>query len=168
MKPSEILRCPSCSAKLQGGEDKDGMLWLCSICFGAGLRTELLGEKAPAHVIKALWKAAKEQSGPSDRACLVCRQRMVLVSPILPNGQVLHLDACTQCRLVWFDANELNDLLAHGPLADGKRKDFMPLLRRELTKRPMSDNESVAASVAGHVAIDLVAEALIAVFGSLG
>ncbi len=132
MKPSEILRCPSCSAKLQGGEDKSSLLWLCSICFGAGLRTELLREKAPAHVIKALWKAAKEQSGPSERNCLLCRERMVLVSQALPSGQVLHLDACRRCSLVWFDANEVNDLLAHGPLADGQRKDFMPLLRREL------------------------------------
>ncbi len=164
MKPADILKCPSCSAKLQGGEDKGGLLWLCSICFGAGLRTELLREKAPAHVIKSLWKAAKEQSGPSERNCLLCRERMVLVSQPLPSGQVLHLDACVKCSLVWFDANEVNDLLAHGPLADGKRKDFMPLLRRELQK---DAGKAVELSPAGYVAIDLIGEALIAVFTSL-
>jgi len=164
MKPSEILRCPSCSAKLQGGEDKDGLLWLCTICFGAGLRTELLREKAPAHVVKALWKAAKEHPSPSARNCLVCRKPMVLVSAPLPSGDALHLDACAHCKVVWFDANEVNDMLAHGPLADGKRKDFMPLLRRELGK---DAGKALEISPAGYVVIDIIGEALMAVFSGL-
>jgi Zn-finger nucleic acid-binding protein len=164
MKPSEILKCPSCSAKLQGGENKDGPLWLCSVCFGAGRRTEVLREKAPAHVVKALWKTVKEQSGPSERNCLLCRERMLLVSQPLPSGQVLHLDACRRCSLVWFDANEVNDLLAHGPLADGKRKDFMPLLRRDLQK---DAGKAVEISPAGHVAIDIISNVLYVVFSAL-
>lgn len=167
MKPSAILRCPSCAAKLQGGENRRSPLWLCSICFGCALRISLLRDSAPARIVDALWKAAKEQAGPSQKHCLPCQQPMALVSLPLPSGQTLFLDICTACKLVWFDANEVNDLLVHGPLADGKRKDFMPLLRRELQRHRLEGSESLPASFAGQAVVDLVAEALIVVFSNL-
>lgn len=103
-----MYNCPACATQLRAG--KDGTLWACPSCSGCTVRISVLRAKTSTAVVEDLWALAKNSASPSPRPCMACGRQMVVVSLPLPAGQVLFLDVCTGCSLVWFDSGELSRL----------------------------------------------------------
>ncbi len=65
----------------------------------------ILRKAIPAPVLNELWQSAWATVQPRVRACPACGNRMAEV-PARGVHEALHVDVCTVCQCVWFDAGE--------------------------------------------------------------
>lgn len=167
-----MLNCPACGSPLRMSKELGERAWSCTSCAGCAVRVSLLREKASAEVVDALWVAAKEQEGKSARACPACQHPMTIVTLPLPSGEMLFLDVCRACNLVWFDRNELAELLqrARREPPSPEARQAVARLETELLAeraREAARQSREEISPAETLALDLAAQALLEVLAEL-
>lgn len=103
-----MLTCPSCRVPLRTHVPEGGGLRtsVCPACRGRTATLENLRPFARKGAVVGLWRNAVLPGTPERVACPACSRPMRVVDGGLP-GVPLELDVCPRCRLVWFDAAEM-------------------------------------------------------------
>ncbi len=171
-----MLNCSACGSALRMSKELGERAWSCTSCAGCAVRLSLLREKVSPNVVDALWAAAREQEGRSARACAACQRPMTIVTLPLPSGEMLFLDVCRACHLVWFDRNELAELLQRARReqpSPGARQAVARLETELLAERArqaawqsreeISPAEALALDLAGQALLEVLAELLSAI-----
>ena len=109
--------CASCESTMSRRQGPTGRFWMCDQC---GSRLATMGflhkslERAP---LSRLWQDARAGRGCSGRDCPSCRRSMqeipLLLEPeeaAVGQAALLDIDVCPSCHLVFFDADELEQL----------------------------------------------------------
>lgn len=104
-----MFPCPNCSLQLVKTRGPRGLYWRCPVCGGRSATLSLLRKEAPPAVINELWRDAKSGILPRRRRCPACDHPMAEVPAPRTRG-TRHLDVCTICQFVWFDAGEFASL----------------------------------------------------------
>lgn len=117
--------CPKCDAQLFSLRFKEVEVDFCERCRGLWLdagELEALLRQTGARAADPLL-AFQNEAGvtPRDRKhlCPRCDQMLREVAVPRPSAEALHLDRCPRGHGLWFDANELRQLLALFPPASG-------------------------------------------------
>lgn len=105
---SATLACPRCGWELAHRVHGELDAWACPARHGllapvATLRREM-HPRAHAQIERML-----ESDGPEDAPCPRCRRAM-RQARVTSEDETVLLDACATCRVVWFDADELDRL----------------------------------------------------------
>jgi len=134
------MRCTDCKTRLQTIRSPSGLRWACGQCGGQAMAPGWLRSAMSKDFLRRFWTQAREgEAGPRD--CPSCGRAMVVLSPT-PAG-ALEVDACSTCRIVWFDPDEVERMIATDdakptadttPVADGTATDSVPLDRHLLRK----------------------------------
>ncbi|MCA8966809.1 MAG: rhomboid family intramembrane serine protease [Planctomycetes bacterium] len=100
--------CPKCQGVLRRKRlpDRPGNSWQCRACGGQALTMALLRQMLVAPGPDELW--GKALRGTDDPACKCpsCRGVMRSVDHEIA-GDVVRVEVCKRCQMVWFDAHEL-------------------------------------------------------------
>ena len=117
--------CPKCDAQLFSLRFKDVEVDFCDRCRGLWLdagELEALMRLTGAAANDPLL-AFQNQAGATPRSrkhlCPRCDQTLREVAVPRPGAEALRLDRCPRGHGLWFDANELRQLLALFPPASG-------------------------------------------------
>lgn len=101
-----LERCPECDLVLSPIVLAAGTAATCRSCAGVCVNLDVLREHAPDSVVQELWTAAHDRGREAARPCPACEKPMRTFDVQATDAR-LELDACTTCRLVWFDGKEL-------------------------------------------------------------
>lgn len=110
MSPDTTLTCPRCNVPLNEVRTSGGILYGCNICGGRAVTIELLRKRFTPESINPLWLHAIGGKGRPGCPCPLCRQPMIGVA--LSDGTEIYVDVCQRCHFVWFDAHEVDTLVA--------------------------------------------------------
>lgn len=117
--------CPKCDAQLLSLRFKEVEVDFCERCRGLWLdagELEALMRQTGATAEDPLL-AFQNQPGTVPRGrkhlCPRCDQTLREIAVARPGAEALHLDRCPCGHGLWFDANELRQLLALFPPASG-------------------------------------------------
>lgn len=103
-----MFRCPRCDVPLEALRKQGLCIWACGACQGRLATVATLRRALDAAFVYRLWSTARVHAGESPLDCPGCRRKMR--SSAAPHGEErLHLDACTGCQCVWFDAGEYEE-----------------------------------------------------------
>lgn len=111
------MPCPRCNAALAPHGHDEHAAWTCA----AG-RHGVLMPLAPLKrdLAASVWLQLDDlvrQAPTGDAACPRCRVRMRHATVSRGSSTEVALDACSACRVVWFDADEVDALRARKPAA---------------------------------------------------
>jgi Zn-finger nucleic acid-binding protein len=117
--------CPKCDAQLLNLRFKEVEVDFCERCRGLWLdagELEALMQQTGATAADPLM-AFQSQPGAAPHGrkhlCPRCDQTLCEVAVPRAGAEALHLDRCPRGHGLWFDANELRQLLALFPPAGG-------------------------------------------------
>ena len=98
-----MLRCPRCDRDLRRERLERGVVWLCPGCDGRGVGVGLLRHTVARDFVWDLWQQvlASETRGPLR--CPSCSNEMMEAAT-----EVVRVDVCKGCQLVWFDRGEFD------------------------------------------------------------
>jgi ribosomal protein L37AE/L43A len=102
------LPCPRCGERLERGEGRQGLVWVCRTCRGGAVTLPILRKYAPRPFVNALWQTALRAGRPSALHCPACAHPFTAVASAAP----AEIQACVRCYWVWLDCDAL-DALAH-------------------------------------------------------
>lgn len=103
--------CPNCGESLTRERDAHGLGWRCQACGGRMVALAVLRRTFLKDAVNEVWQAAQSGQGTPGRACPGCGFSMQEVRSTASQPP-LHVDVCTRCPLVWFDAKECDALPA--------------------------------------------------------
>lgn len=111
------MNCPHCMVPLEARKLSGALDYLCYGCDGHAVTLGALRKQAEKSAVSGLWRmaAGRQSSGPG---CPSCSSAMTVVdltpddlralgAPDTDSTELLTLDVCRGCYLVWFDWNEL-------------------------------------------------------------
>jgi membrane associated rhomboid family serine protease/Zn-finger nucleic acid-binding protein len=104
------LTCPRCQIPLKEVKTLRGIFWKCGNCDGRAVTVELLRRTFTNESINPLWLHAIRGEGRSSAPCPQCKRPMVEVA--LSDKAAVNVDVCNNCHFVWFDAHEVDTLVA--------------------------------------------------------
>jgi membrane associated rhomboid family serine protease len=107
-----------------------GLCWHCAACGGRALGIAVLRKTILNHAVNEVWRAAQDHHGTPGRPCPACgtAMREVTATSAQPN---MHVDVCTCCAMVWFDAAEYEALPA-APVTRPAEPELPPAAREAL------------------------------------
>jgi len=112
--PDDIsLTCPRCQVPLKEVRTSGGVFYRCDVCGGRAVTIELLRKRFRPESINPLWLHAVRGEGRVGLPCPSCRQPMIGVA--LPDRAEINVDVCQHCHFIWFDAHEVETLVARQP-----------------------------------------------------
>jgi membrane associated rhomboid family serine protease/Zn-finger nucleic acid-binding protein len=107
------LICPRCRLPLQEVRTSGGVFWACRNCNGRAVTIELLRNRFTPESINPLWLHAMRGEGHAGAPCPSCQRPMIDVA--LSDRADIEVDVCQHCHFVWFDAHEVDTLVAKPP-----------------------------------------------------
>lgn len=105
--------CPRCQLPLKEVRTPRGIFWACDNCGGRAVTVELLHRTFTEESINPLWLHAIRGEGQSGGNCPQCQRPMLEVA--LSDRTNIKVDVCRRCHFVWFDAHEVDTLVARWP-----------------------------------------------------
>ena len=112
-KPSGVA-CPKCRGEMQIGRIAGCQFAGCPKCFGMLIQQHVFATLIQH--LRAKYSGPTQAPKPMDarelhvsRRCPACLETMETY-PYAGAGNSV-IDACKECRLIWFDADELNALV---------------------------------------------------------
>ena len=112
-KPSGVA-CPKCRDEMQIGRIQGCQFAGCPKCFGMLIQQHIFATLVQH--LRAKYSGPTPTPKPMDakqlhvsRSCPACLETMETY-PYAGAGNSV-IDACKECRLIWFDAGELNGLV---------------------------------------------------------
>jgi membrane associated rhomboid family serine protease len=143
-----MFHCPTCGKNLVATARDGATVFACEDCDGAAVTLESIRRFARPERFIALREGIREGGPDSKRACPSCARSMHRID-LREGPAVLELDACTPCRLVWFDRGETRAVVApNGPPPpaemplEGKRLLAMAMIERERRESRTMDLEA--------------------------
>ena len=110
---TRTARCPTCTLPLALRERPTGGQWTCAECGGIALFEDDLRQRLTTTQTESLF--GRFQTTDVEPGCPCPRCENSCVQAAIQGAQrVVHLDACLDCRVVWFDAGELYDFGSPG------------------------------------------------------
>lgn len=104
------LTCPRCNLPLKQVQMSGRIFWGCDTCGGRAVTVELLRRTFTPESINPLWLHALRSEGTRGLLCPSCRKPMLEVA--LSEDAEVAVDVCQHCHFVWFDAHEIDRLVA--------------------------------------------------------
>lgn len=104
-----MYTCPSCMTVLSRVRNSLGFFWQCPSCLGKAVTLESASKTIPKKIIGALIQKARFGVFPQKRKCLNCKRQMKGI-PIKDKKEIICIDVCPVCRLIWFDVNDFESL----------------------------------------------------------
>jgi membrane associated rhomboid family serine protease len=101
-------------------------MFVCPTCGGRAVAVSVLRRALGQQFVRRLWSRAKTLNQGAGKKCPACSRAMCDVVADTAQGGA-HLDVCTRCPLVWFDAREFEEPPAPPKPARGS----LPLEARE-------------------------------------
>lgn len=98
-------RCPRCRRALVRVAEPPFVVWRCDDCGGASATIAVLRKGIRHEALKRAWAHTIGHARRSQLKCPDCVQTMWCVPTEGPE-----IDLCRNCQLIWFDANELDEL----------------------------------------------------------
>lgn len=98
--------CPRCGNRLVASHDARGPCHVCTTCQGRLVALEHLRRWAQLDLLRDLERALASDATARGPLCPRCCAPMSAFALSVPSGR-LALDACRDCRLVWFDLDEI-------------------------------------------------------------
>jgi membrane associated rhomboid family serine protease len=98
--------CPRCGNRLVASHDARGPCHVCTTCQGRLVALEHLRRWAQLDLLRDLERALASDATARGPLCPRCCAPMSAFALSVPSGR-LALDACRECRLVWFDLDEI-------------------------------------------------------------
>ena len=103
-----MFHCPRCSLSLRRSQRSAGIVFECPDCRGCCLALSvsrrIIGEEA----VRELWRLANLSAGIPGLSCPSCRRPARSVTlRVQASKNIVELDVCTRCSLLWFDGPEL-------------------------------------------------------------
>lgn len=98
------LRCPRCHATLGVHTRTSTPFDRCSTCRGIAVHLSNVRKFGPPARLRALWKELEE--GLAGGTCPSCDKPMV-ASPLRGSPCPLTVETCHECRIFWFNADDL-------------------------------------------------------------
>src|SRR5579864_1906997 len=142
MISTEALTCPRCQLPLKEVRTSYGVFWKCGNCDGRAITVELLRRTFTEESINPLWLHAIRNEGESSAPCPMCKRPMLQVA--LSDKAQIRVDVCQHCHFVWFDAHEVDTLVARPlqtkePELPQKVRELIAMTRvKELAAQPQS------------------------------
>lgn len=99
------FRCPRCPKTLGFVRRNDLRWWQCPDDHGRAFNFTVIRKRAGKDRFKDFWTVARTGGTTGTVGCPSCRRPMTVVTQQVA-GQVVELDVCRSCQLVWFDAGE--------------------------------------------------------------
>ncbi len=111
------MKCPRDSHDLPPQRSAKGVIFACPQCHGASVGLPVIRKLSGDVAADAFWKQTMEHSGGgrAEAACPSCSQGMREVTFARKSGEMLTLDVCPVCMLIWFDGGELDALRSEVP-----------------------------------------------------
>jgi membrane associated rhomboid family serine protease len=101
------MSCPTCGTDLASAGTKMGIIHACPQCQGRAVGVAVLRRILGTRMVHNLWSRAKVIKKGRGKRCPACSRAMCDVVAKSKYFDV-HLDVCTRCQLVWFDAEEFD------------------------------------------------------------
>ncbi|MBP7124856.1 rhomboid family intramembrane serine protease [Myxococcota bacterium] len=125
-----MLTCPRCRVTLRSVASPDGpRAFACPSCGGRAATLEALRPRARKGQIAMILEGSRDAGGPDGPPCPACAAAMKGVR-LAADREDLELDACPQCRLVWFDPAEMARFLPPSAPDLPRRAPDLPLEAR--------------------------------------
>lgn len=107
------MQCPRCHVRLNRVTTRRGMFFHCTTCRGRAAGFAVLRQVGAKERVRNLWTLARDCDAQVGVACPVCQRPTAEVAlPVQGSATRLHLDVCTGCQFVWFDAQEFEQFPA--------------------------------------------------------
>jgi len=100
------MDCPRCEKQLAVTFCTGGRMLMCAYCGGTAVTVEMLRRFAPQERVDDIWRQTKSTREKSTRSCPSCEAKMRRVMSEA-GEQVVILETCALCHIVWFDESEL-------------------------------------------------------------
>ena len=117
--PTKRLLCPTCKIPLGSQRTKDGEIYKCT-CGGLALSLPIAQRLLTREPLSNIW-FGKSRLGA--KPCPICALPMKVTHP--SPRLSLEVDHCKTCKMIWFDAQELQKTLGTdrlGPSPDPSPK----------------------------------------------
>jgi Zn-finger nucleic acid-binding protein len=101
-----MMKCSKCRVKLKMYRRHGFILWKCQACEGRAVAVPVVRREVRDPTIVDQYIACAERRERLGRGCPSCRKRAVACR--VPGK--MELDICLDCRLVWFDPEEMEQL----------------------------------------------------------
>ncbi len=145
--------CPVCQTFLKPILLPHAAIWQCASCQGVMANLAVLRQYLRSDVIRGFWRKAIAASIATDKKCPSCRQSLRTFT-VQRNGQIVNLDTCRHCQLVWFDKGELD------AFPKSKIEQLPPEVRRHLALM------KVQSEAEQRVQFEKIAERIFAIFAA--
>jgi membrane associated rhomboid family serine protease/Zn-finger nucleic acid-binding protein len=108
-----MLSCPRCAVPLHTCSHPGAVYFACRQCGGKAGNLALLRRAVTPEFANGLWRKIRE-AHPTDHhgrlPCPSCGQRMHPAGVPAMAGELIQLDACRNCQMVWFDTGEIEQV----------------------------------------------------------
>jgi membrane associated rhomboid family serine protease/Zn-finger nucleic acid-binding protein len=104
-----MFTCPNCRQRLVRVAGPKGIMFVCPRCGGRAVGMAVIRRSAGEKTAKALWLQGMKKAAAGGKKCPVCGRWMREI-PVPVDGRQLLLDLCRDCRFVWFDSREFEQL----------------------------------------------------------
>jgi len=104
-----MFTCPNCRQRLVRFTGPKGIVFVCPRCGGRAVGMAVVRRWAGERITKALWLRGMKKTDAGGKKCPVCNRWMREI-PLPVDGRELRLDLCRDCRFVWFDSQEFEQL----------------------------------------------------------
>jgi Zn-finger nucleic acid-binding protein len=98
--------CPRCKSALLRVEHERGVSWDCPSCHGVAATIASLKQNTDPKRVGSAWATARVSERCSEQLCAMCRASMRSFT-LKQADDVVELDACLRCHVLWFDGQEL-------------------------------------------------------------
>jgi membrane associated rhomboid family serine protease len=109
--------CASCGAPMDRNRSQGGAFWMCRGCAARMGTLAYLQKSLDRGPLQRLWQDARSGQGRQGRPCPSCRRAMREVSVLITADESSHgepalldLDLCISCHVVFFDADEIEQM----------------------------------------------------------
>lgn len=158
---ADALRCPRDRTDLAIVRSPGWRTYRCGRCEGVAVTLAALRKIVPEERLRDLWKLLPA-AGAGD-PCPVCSKPLT-GTRVAQGADVIDLDACRSCQLIWFDADELRrfsparqeppaSVAGHRPNADLSARAREALARATLEAGALGDEALRQAAVAAAVLV---------------
>jgi hypothetical protein len=96
-----VFNCPTCRSGLTRLDGAHGYFWRCDTCRGRAATMTVLRQALDRSQVNDMWHGAKDPAEPGF-GCPACSQPMA-TTPVDAEAEVVRVDVCRSCHLVWFD-----------------------------------------------------------------
>lgn len=111
------MKCPECATTLAQESRASDVLFRCQGCRSAAVPFAALQRLAVPAFFPAFERALAASVDAAAVACPVCRRVMRPIT-VSQGGLLVQLEACRSCRIVWFEAGELEQVPLRPRLAE--------------------------------------------------